>query len=260
MIKSILIISIFIFAHKILSQEKVFLEGEELNYVVSYGFIKLGEVKIDLLTRKIENDKVIYSARSTMKTYDGIPLISLNSVFESEMVYDGKEIYSKRFKAMEYKNDGLVTIEYKFNYDSDYVNVHKENKGKTERDENIKFNKDIKFQDGLSLFYKSRLSSFSSENFLIPVFMNEKETSVNYYFSSVNDEISISLFKNDINTKKCDGVANFTGVLGLSGEFAGWFSNDEARIPVKSQMNVVIGNITLELDSYKRTGWAPGKK
>lgn len=238
-------------------QNKVLSEGEELNYIVYYGFIKLGEVKMRVTGKYSENEKNIYSARATMKSYKGIPFVSLNSLFESDIVYDGKEMFSRRFKATEYNEDGEITIEYKFNYDSQHVYVRKVNKGKVERDEVIHFNKNIKFQDGLSLFYNSRLNSFSVENFLIPVFMNEAETSVNYYFSAKPEEISLAVLDDDVKSIKCNGTANFTGVFGLSGEFAGWFSNDEARIPLKSQMNVIIGNITLELDSYKRNGWKP---
>jgi Protein of unknown function (DUF3108) len=244
-----------LFITDIYSQDKVLQEGEELNYVVYYGFIKLGEVNTKITGKKVENDVTVYTSRSTMKSYNGIPFVSLNSVFESEMVYDGKQLYSKRFKTVEHKEDATVTIEYKFNYDSNYVYVVKNNNGKIERDEKIKFNPNVKFQDGLSLLYFARVNSFSNENFLVPVFMNEAETSVNYYFSSQNEDVSISNFENEINCRKCNGLANFEGVFGLSGEFIGWFSNDESRIPIKAQLNVMIGNVTLELDSFKRNGW-----
>lgn len=259
LIKNIFILFvIFCVTGKTFSQNKVLSEGEELNYIVYYGFIKLGEVKMKVIGKHSENEKTIYSTRATMKSYSGIPFVSLNSLFESDIVFDGKEMYSRKFRATEYNDEGEITIEYKFNYDSEYVYVHKVNKGKVERDENIHFNKNVKFQDGLSLFYNSRLNSFSLENFLIPVFMNEAETSVNYYFSAKAEDVSLSNFDDDIKSVKCSGMANFTGVFGLSGEFAGWYSNDEARVPLKSQMNVIIGNVTLELDSYKRTGWKPG--
>lgn len=258
MLKTIFIFLILIsFNSNLLSQNKVFSEGEELNYIVYYGFIKLGEVKMRITGRTAENDNTVYSSRCVMRSYSGIPFVSLNSVFESDMVFNGKEVYSKKFKATEYKEDAVVTVEYKFNYDSDFVHVQKINGGKVEIDEKIHFNKNIKFQDGLSLLYNSRLNSFSTENFLIPVFMNEAETSVSYYFSSKAEDVSLSISDDDIKSVKCSGVANFTGVFGLSGEFAGWFSDDDARVPLKSQMNVLIGNITLELDSYKRAGWNP---
>lgn len=237
------------------SQSKVFADGEQLNYVVYYGFIRLGEVRMNVEGRKTEGDKIIYSVRSTMKSYDGIPFVSLNSMFESEIVFDGKEAYSRRFKATEHKDDGVFTVEYNFNYDSSLTYIKKTTNGNIDRDDKVSFNRNIKFQDGLSLFYSARINSFKPENYLIPVFMNESETSVSYYFSSTPDKIEIKLFDDDLSSVRCTGTANFTGVFGLTGEFAGWFSNDEERIPLRSQMNVIIGNVTLELDSYKRTGW-----
>ncbi|MEP7146531.1 MAG: DUF3108 domain-containing protein [bacterium] len=254
--KLILIFIILIsYSAKSISQSKVLSEGEELKYIVYYGFIKLGEVKMKVEGKKTDGDKIIYSLYSTMKSYDGIPFVSLNSVFESEIVYDGKEMYSKRFKATEHDKEEVRTIEYKFNYDSNFTQVRKMKNGKVETDNIIKFNRNVKFQDGLSLFYNSRLSSFSSENFLIPVFMNEMETSVSYYFSSKAEEISIPSIEKDLTAIRCNGTTNFTGVFGLTGEFAGWFSNDEARIPLRSQMTVIIGNVTLELVSFTRKGW-----
>ena len=257
--KIVILLIVFLIGGKIFSQDKVFSEGEELNYVVYYGFIKLGEVKMILSGKTEENGEIIYRAKSTMKSYSGIPFVSLNSVFETEMVFDGKDVFSRKFKAIEKKEDGEIVIEYNFHYDSDFVHVRKDNLGKTELDKDIKFNKNVKFQDGLSLFYEARLNSFSKDNSIIPVFMNENETSVSYYFSSKPEEISISAFDDDQNAIRCNGNANFTGVFGLTGEFAGWFSNDPARIPLKSLLNVVIGNVTLELDSYKRNDWKPGR-
>ncbi|MDZ4711664.1 MAG: DUF3108 domain-containing protein [bacterium] len=233
------------------AQERILSKGEELTYEVSYGFIKLGEVKMVVTDLKEEKGKKIYTAKSFMRSYDGVPLVSLNSVFESDIVFDSKELYTRRFKAIEYKDEGVITIEYKFNYDSQFVHVKKDNMGRVEIDSNIRINKNIKFQDGLSLFYLARLNSFTTENFLVPVFMNEMETSVNYFFSSKPDEISVDAFKNDVNAVRCSGTANFTGVFGLTGEFIGWFSDDERRMPLKSQLNVIVGNVTLELTSFK---------
>lgn len=251
----IILFSLLIFTENIRPQSRVLQDGEELNYVVYYGFIKLGEVNMKIKKGTTENEKTMYYSKAEMKSYKGVPFVTLNTHFESDMVLEGKELYTKRFYAIENHDDGIVTIEYKFYYDSSYVYVRKVNRGKIEKDERINFNNNIKFQDGLSLFYNARLNSYSSDNFMVPVFMNEAETSVNYYFSAKKDEISINIFDNDLQSIRCTGTVNFEGVFGLSGEFAGWFSDDNARIPLKSQLNVLIGNVTLELDSYKREGW-----
>ncbi|MBS1517985.1 MAG: DUF3108 domain-containing protein [Bacteroidetes bacterium] len=237
------------------SQSEVLQTGEELNYTVNYGFIEIGEVRIKLTGKKQSGKDVVYSSVCSMKSYKGIPFVDLNSEFESDMLFDGKNIYTLRFKATETKDEGKTIIEYTFHYDSNFVHVFKENLGNRELDKNISINQNVKFQDGLSLFFESRLNSFSSDNFMIPVFMNESETSVNYYFSSTKEKIYIPLFDKDMNSFRCNGVANFQGVFGLGGEFAGWFSDDDARVPLKSQLNVIIGSVTLELKSFKRTGW-----
>lgn len=239
----------------VMSQSKVLQVGEELNYTVNYGFIEIGSVTIKLTGKKTVGSNEIYTSTCTMRSNKGIPFVDLNSNFESEMLYNGNDLYTIRFKATEVKDDGKMEIEYKFHYDSNYVYVLKNNLGNIEIDKNIPFNQNVKFQDGLSLFFKSRLNSFSSENFMIPVFMNESETSVNYYFNTQKEEVFVPVFDEDLNSFRCNGVANFEGVFGLSGEFAGWFSDDEARVPLKSQMNVIIGSVTLELNSFKRNGW-----
>jgi len=250
----VLVLSIFKLNSGI-AQSKVLQVGEELNYSVNYGFIEIGKVNIKMTGHWQEGKNEIYTSVCTMRSNNGIPFVELNSIFETDMVYDGNELYTVRFKATEIKEDGQLIIEYKFHYDSNYVYVLKENLGIKEIDRNIPFNQNVKFQDGLSLFYKSRLNSFSQENFMIPVFMNESETSVNYYFTSKKDEIFVPVFDRDLLSFRCNGMTNFEGVFGLSGEFAGWFSDDEARVPLKSQMNVIIGSVTLELNSYKRSGW-----
>ncbi len=239
------------------AQEKTLYAGEELKYVVYYGFIQLGEVNLKLVSISEIGNEQIVKASCEMRSYSGIPFVELNSRFESEMVYKDGEIYSKEFRATDKKEDGAVEIRYSFVYDSGYVNVLKKYKGKVEIDEKIKFDKNLRFQDGLSLFYQSRLNSFKPESRLVPVFMNESETSVNYFFSTKPEEINVEKFDKDVFCLKCSGTANFVGVFGLTGEFAGWFSKDHARIPVSAQMNVIVGNINLELESFVRKDWQP---
>jgi hypothetical protein len=239
------------------AQDKVLYEGEELKYVVYYGFIELGEVKLKLVSIREYGDDMFIGASCEMRSYKGIPLVDLDSKFESDMIYKDGELYSKEFRGIDKKEDGTVEINYKFEYDSGFVRVLKKYKGKVEIDKKMEFDKNLKFQDGLSLFYQARLNSFKAESRMIPVFMNESETSVNYFFSTVPEEIDADKFDKEILCTKCSGVANFVGVFGLTGEFAGWFSKDYARVPISAQMNVIVGNINLELDSYVRKDWRP---
>ncbi len=239
------------------AQEKVLYEGEELKYVVFYGFIELGEVKMKLVSIRESGDIKFVTASCEMRSYTGIPFVELNSKFESDMIYKDGEIYTKEFRATDKKEDGTVEIDYKFEYDSGYVKILKKYKGKVEIDNRMEFDKNLRFQDGLSLFYQARLNSFKTDSRMIPVFMNESETSVNYFFSTLPEEIDFEKKDREVLCVKCSGMANFVGVFGLTGEFAGWFSKDHARVPISAQMNVIVGNINLELDSYTRKDWQP---
>ncbi|MBS1494546.1 MAG: DUF3108 domain-containing protein [Bacteroidetes bacterium] len=245
------------FACSAYSQTKVLDQGEELKYIVYFGFIKLGEVKIKMTKIETDEGKKTCNAIAYIKSYDGVPFVTLNNIFESEMEQNKEQLYSKKFFATEFKNKDIAKTDYRFNYDSNKVKVLKETNNKTERNETISFNKGIRFQDGLSIFYSARMNSFANKNYNIPIFINEAQSSVKYSFNINKDVVSVGAVDYDISVIKIAGVADFTGIFGLTGEFVGWFSDDEYRVPIKAQLNVLIGSITLELASYKKTNWKP---
>ena len=134
----------------------------------------------------------------------------------------------------------------------------KEVDGIEEAKNDFKLEKDKLYQDGLSLFYNARLQSLSDktketgERYNVPVYINEKESSVRYSFNTKPENVDIDMVDYDIKCIRVAGVADFVGVFGLTGEFAGWFSDDEWRVPIKAKFNVTIGSITLELTSFKK--------
>ncbi len=255
--KYLILITVFYFSLNsfAVSQEQVFQRGEELQYIVSYGFIDLGEVTIRTDEVRTIGNTLFIKASCVMKTYSGIPLVELDSRFESDMIYAEGILYSTEFRAWDKKSDGTVEIRYKFNYDSGFVSVLKKNKGKTEIDGNISTERNVRFQDGLSLFFQARTNSYRTQSYMIPVFMNESESSVKYFISSENERVELERLGKKPELIKCSGEANFVGVLGLTGEFAGWFTTDPARVPVLAKMNVLLGSITLESKVIKRLNW-----
>ncbi|CAN5403033.1 hypothetical protein BH10BAC5_BH10BAC5_07780 [soil metagenome] len=259
--KFILILSYFTFLAIpacTFAQSKVLEQGEELKYEVYYGFIKLGMVKFKMSNVNTSDPKKTTSNASVeMKSYEGVPLVNISYIFESEMESFKNDLYSKSFHSSEFKNKQILNTSYEFVYDSNFVRMLKESNNKTLFSGNYKFGNGIKLQDGLSLFYAARLHSFDNKNYNIPVFINENQNSVKYSFNINEDVVNIDLVNYDIGVIKIAGIADFTGVFGLTGEFIGWFSDDEYRVPIKAQFNVLIGSVTLELISYKKKNWKP---
>jgi hypothetical protein len=71
--------------------------------------------------------------------------------------------------------------------------------------------------------------------------------------------IECDAFDDDVETKELFGKANFTAsaLAGFTGEFRGWFSNDEAAIPIYAELTISLGTIDVELEYWKRGPWNP---
>ncbi len=255
------------------SQSKILQVGEELVYTVSFGFIKLGEVKFNLNSTFYENNKKYFTAKAEMKSYEGIPFLSVRYIFESVMREEKGKILSEKFHSSEFKDDNsgervIIRTDYEFDYSSDndtgFIRVkrYKDN-GRDkilEVDKTELFEKGMEFQDGLSIVYFARINSYKKDRSKkVNIYINEKQSFIAYSFNYNRDAVSIDLVDYDMAAIKIDGKADFIGVLGLTGEFEGWLSDDDERIPLKARFNIILGSVTLELTSYKRTGWKPPK-
>ncbi len=262
---------LILFAGAVYSQSKIMQVGEELVYTVSFGFIKLGEVKFNLNSSFYENNQKYYTAKAEMKSFEGIPFLSVRYIFESIIREEKGKIFSEKFHASEFKDENtgervILRTDYEFDYssnsDTGYIKVkrYKDN-GRDkilEVDKTETFEKGIEFQDGLSIVYLARINSYKKERSKkVNIYINEQQSYIAYSFNYNRDAVSLDIFDYDMAAIKIDGKADFIGVLGLTGEFEGWLSDDDERVPLKARFNIILGSVTLELTSYKKIGWKP---
>jgi hypothetical protein len=229
--------------------------GEELVYKVYYGFIKLGEVKFKISSYDANSKK--YTTTAELKNYEALPLVKINYFFESTMINIKDSVYSYRFYSSEFKEKDINHIDYTFDYDKGIIIAKSDKNFQGEERKEIKIDANKRFQDGLSLFYNARIHSLVNKNYIVPVYINAQESTVNYSFNMNKDVVSSDLKSYDMSAIKILGTAHFKGVFGLTGEFVGWLSDDDARVPLKAKFNVSIGSVTLELTSYKKKNWSP---
>ncbi len=236
--------------------EKKLQVGEELTYVVKYSLIKLGEVKLKILSKNTEKGKTYYKAMAFIDSYSGVPFVNLHQIYETKINEDTASIF---FRGLVKGDDYTTFTDYNFDYKNSKIHIKK---GKVYPHQvwvDSTTSADKEYQDGLSIFYYARMNTGQIKNQDIPCFVTEKKvsTQVNYY-NEVSD-ISIDAVDYDIACVRIEGYTDFVSVFGLTGHFEGWFSDDEAAIPIVANMKVIIGNITLELISWKREGWTPPK-
>ncbi len=235
----------------------VFVLGEELEYNVSYSIFDLGSVKFTVLDTVTKFGKTIYIVKAFVDSYSGVPFVDLHQVFYSEMT---SEPYSMFFDIRKTTNPKEVPYtQYNFDYTNNKVTYEmgvQPQKTVTKRgEENISGLQ----QDGLSLFYYARAHCRQVKKESTPIFVNEKSFFTQFNFMNKLGSQEIDAVKYPIETIEFDGTADFTGIFGLTGYFKGFFSNDNASIPIVAKMKVILGSIHIELKRWNRPGWIPPK-
>lgn len=255
--KKYIFIFLIIFVYSTNSKKyDVFQPGEILEYSVSYLGINLGTITVESFGKETFEGKTIYRADSYMKTSSGIPFIELNDKFSSWM--DTSLTYSYKFIAHSKLDDdvwGYQQID--FNYKKKEVYVQEwENKDKIV-DTIIKSTK--KINDGTSLFFIARTMVDMGKTINVPTMINVDDAVTVLNFKNKIENIKIDAIDYNVETIYFNGQAKWKGIYGLSGKFEGWFSNDDASIPILAKMNVYIGSVVIELKSWKRKNWFPPK-
>ncbi len=236
--------------------EKKFQVGEELTYVVKYSVMNLGEVRIRVKDKKTINGRTFYVTYAYIDSYSGIPFVDLHQIYES---YVDQNLYSDYFKALIIGDEYTSYTEYNFDHDKDLIHVEKGKVNPPQVWTDSTASVDKNYQDGLSIFFYARMNTGHQKSVKIPCFVTEDTVYTKLNFYTKTEGISIDEVDYDIACVRLDGETDFISVFGLTGYFEGWFTADEAAVPVIAKMKVIIGNITLELKSWKREGWNPPK-
>lgn len=252
-ISLIVLLSIFFFSFNPI-QAQIISIGEELDYEVSYIGITLGSIKIVTEAKENINGKPTYKVKAYMKSSDGIPFVSLHTIFESWI--DNSMTFSRKFEGHYKTSDNKWTFE-KIDFKTDAFRCEKwlESRLLASRD----YTSTKKWSDGLSLFFFARQFCNTTKPITVPTIMDQDTCKTKLNFYGKRENVEISSINYPVKCIYFDGVAVWTGIYGLSGKFEGWFSDDDARVPIKAKMKVYVGSVSIELKSYKRANWFPPK-
>jgi hypothetical protein len=245
----------FLFAFVSSAQAGVFQKGEELEYEVSFLGIGIGKIVIISDDKGQLNGVEVYRAKATMDSYSGLPFVDLHAVFNSWM--DKSLAYSRKFVGNVKIDDGKWEYQkLKFDYDKEKI-FHER-----WRDKKLYFTDTIgigqkKYNGGLSLFFLARNYVNIKRTVTIPTIIDKDtvETRINFHGDIKPAEVDAIDYP--VSTIYFDGKANWTGIYGLTGKFEGWFSSDDAHVPIRAEMNVYVGSVDIELVKWKRDGWTP---
>jgi hypothetical protein len=232
---------------------RVFVEGEELVYNVRYTFIDLGQVRIKTIGKTRQATFTAYDAKAYIDSYRGIPFVDLHATFESRM---DTTVCSHGFVGKVKQDNQWDFARYNFDYPHQRVIMEIGARDTVvARRESLQV--DGAQQDGLSLFFFAREHLFSGKKVNIPGVVKEQKVNTFIDFSKERTSVEVDAIEYPVDVTKFEGQLDFEGIYGLTGGFTGWFSNDEARIPILAKMRVIVGSVTVELMKWNRPGWTP---
>lgn len=235
---------------------QVMAPGEELTYDVSYMGISLGTIKVTTLKNENFNGKTVHHTKVYIDSRKGIPFVDLHSIYESWI--DPSVQFSHNFAASTKESDGSWSYDkYLFDYPGQTVTMEKYKANKLSNKRLLKTSK--KWNDGSSLFFLARQMLKSKKTIKVPTIIMDDTVSTSINFVGKEETVDIDAVKYPVKTVYLSGTANWTGIYGLSGKFEGWFSDDEARIPIRAKMKLYVGNANIELVKWSRGSWQPPK-
>ncbi len=256
MFKRLTFVLVFLFTISAFGQSsKMMLPSEDLLYEVSFFGIKLGTIRIVTESTETLNGNFVYKTKAYIDSYDGIPFLDLHAVFNSWI--DKSVAFSHKFTSSMKEKDYWLFDQIFFDYKKNQFTIEKYKKNQKFFSKTFVSNK--KWNEGLSLFFLAREFTKSGRNIKIPTVM-DKDTVYTYInFHNKKEKTKVKSIGYEIRTVHFYGKADWTGIYGLTGGFEGWFSDDDASVPIFAKMNVYVGSIDIELIKWNRKGWKPPK-
>ena len=230
----------------------VFAEGEELVYEVAWTVFKIGTIRITSFGN--------HRAQASIDSYEDLPFVDLHSVYYTVM---DSALFSLGSWSLD-KSEGLW---YGLNYvpDSSGVRVWVDEIStrepsqppyRKERRDTLTLGS-REFVDGLAIGFLPRMLIHTLQRADIPTVLDGKLGTTTYFFEGEKKQEAIDAVAEPVNVIVVHGSTSVVGVFGMTGEFTGWFSDDAAAVPIKGELKVLLGSVTVELIRWKRNGWSP---
>jgi hypothetical protein len=226
--------------------------GEELVYKAKYGFIKLGTVVMQ--TGSISADGTTVSARMHFRTVD-IPLLHAETTVTDQF-------YTNDLSLHTFEEHSIVGDDKTDKY-STYDRATKTLTYSDEKETNVVKHNIEPYEDALGIVLNMR--SWSGAVGHKYIFYIHTKTGVQpitvSFTNQFSDEEVPALDDKKVHTRILQGTMDLGGSapLGADGSFTAYVSDDDAAVPVRIDVSIAIGSVSLVLDKIKRTGWEAEK-
>lgn len=239
-----------IFSQKNHISNRVFSDGETLVYKVKWTFIRLGTITI----KTAFDDQNPNHIRVSMQVESNPALFFIKTYEYNETLVDIRNCMSLKYFGDHRNGDDRLLLYTSYDETMQNCIVHNIDDVKKKTILSDTIYSVPRYVDGPSLFFYTRLYSKSGITHNVPTLINGKIENTKLIFTEKREEIDVEAFPVPVLTRKYFGNAEWEGGTsqGLSGEFLGYITDDDAAIPVYAEVKVLLGKLKIELESFYR--------
>ncbi len=235
----------------------VFQPGEILRYRVSWTLFRLGTLTLRAERDTTSTDGSDLKLIMQVESNPDLRFIWIQEYNESHV--DSKSISTRHFLARHRSGDELTEIRQQYDPATQTARASEVNMNTGAVLISTTTENAPPFVEGPSLLFKTRALSRKVGTVQLPTMTRGEISNTTLEFSGALENLAIDAWGKEIRTRKYHGRADWTGgtSTGLGGDFTGWLSDDDAAVPIRAEMKILIGSIVLELEEWTRPGWVP---
>jgi hypothetical protein len=205
------------------------------------------------------NDPDLYRLVMHVTSNPDLPFVDIDEY--NETIVNKNELTSVQYHAR-HKN-GHMILEIMSRYEQEKKQSFYSCKNQTDSVYEVfnHLNSIPPYYDGPSLFYYTRTQIRSNKILQLPTMILGKIEKTVLDFNQSKELIKVKALDQPVWCQKYKGYADWHGATSadLSGEFCGWITMDEAAIPLRAQVKVLLGSLVIELEKYERPDSNPGQ-
>jgi len=220
--------------------------NEELDYKVSYGPMTLGWLKVRIKKPETIDGNIVYPVIFFVDTNPSYEFImSLHHIYESYI--DPETLNAVKSRLYTPGSDDFLARVYYYSYDINKFETY----AMTEEGRFQYIVKDLprKVQDSTSMLYFARGLVSDSRSGVTAVVIDEEYKYGHIKFLNETEPIMVN--GKEIQSPKIFARAEFEGIAGMNGDAWGWFTPDEQAMPLKGNIEIIVGSISVEVDEEK---------
>lgn len=220
-----------------------FIAGEVLQYKVKWTYLRLGTVTIT----QTASDSGLFLIHMSVRSNPSLPFIDVNFRNHSMLSERSQSLTEEVITSG--KDTGEKTV-YWFDRATRQLLMEDSLLGRRTRRDSLSWVTEC--YDALGLLMLSRLSAGSGKSVSLPTLNDYKINQTDVSYTNLREETDVPVFNARRRCVVVSGYAHWVGssFAGMRGPFRGWFTDDEAAIPVRAEVDILLGAITLELESY----------